>query len=43
MDHFGPIRDTIKSNVAATGIEKIKNAGEGSLGPHVNSMKSPLN
>ena len=23
MDHFGPIRDTMKSTVAATGMEKM--------------------
>ena len=26
MDHFGPIHDTIKSTVAAKGIERVKNA-----------------
>ena len=26
LEHFGPIRDTIKSTVEATGIERLKNA-----------------
>ena len=42
VDDFGPIRDTIKSTVAAKGIEKMKNrTSELKLGlfvPHVKSL-----